>query len=97
MVIDKHPGPGHAQKPGKEQAVNDIRQAPGPAPPLMIFFQPVGIGFLEKLHSCLAGSLAAALCHLAVFLVIFAGANLRRRHPGVTGRSAHPTPELIIP
>jgi hypothetical protein len=67
MVIDKHPGSGHAQEPGKEQAVKNVRQASGPAPPLMIFFQPVGIGFFEKLHSCLAGSLAAALCRLAVF------------------------------
>jgi hypothetical protein len=63
----------------------------------MIFFQPVGIGFLEKLHSCLAGSLAAALCRPAVFFLIFTGADLRRRHPGVPARSPNPKPEFKIP
>ena len=54
MEIDEYPGCRHAQKPGEHQAVQDHGQPPGPAPPLMIFFQPVGAGFLEKFHGCLA-------------------------------------------
>jgi len=54
MMVDKHPACSRHQYPGEHQAVNDHVQSPGPAPPLMIFFQPVGAGSLKKFHGCLA-------------------------------------------
>ena len=96
MIVDVPPGPGRPQKPDEHQAIEKPGQAPGPAPPLMIFFQPVGTGFLEKLHDCLA-DLPVALGQLPVLSIIFAGVDRRaRRHPEVMGRTAHPRPKLFI-